>query len=375
MNTRLFRLLSVTAFVAAFLPHTPAGAQDISGTFSGRPSCQGFTDPYNHHCVVKGADNALWGVVVWGDRTVTTVNLGMTSLRNPSCTRLVFEDFTYDNFNHIVCAAVGTDNALYGFGIATHGSMTPVRRLGGLIGGDPSCVETPDDSSGIGNPKRVDAFATCTAVDDKSRLIAIRFNPWTGANSAWQMLGGVVLDNPSCVQANEGLRQVICAVKGTNNSLFGIRFAPQTGYTSGFKAVAGGNFVGSPSCVNTGPGVATCAVRDRLNALVAVKFNPKTGTKSVLQTLGSTWAGDPSCAPANQGLNRVICVGRATVNSLEAILLDPATGFSSLFLGVPGRFASDPSCVDSGSFDGAGTVNCGVRRVDNALSLIHGIAP
>ena len=42
----------------------------------------------------------------------------------------------------------------------------------------------------------------------------------------FQELGGTIVGNPSCASPNDGTGQVICAVKGTNNSLFGIAFRP-----------------------------------------------------------------------------------------------------------------------------------------------------
>ena len=377
MNRRLLRFVSVVMLVSAWLlrptaAETQSQYTTLAGPFSARPSCvpgnQG-TAFEDYNCVARAANNVLFSFRFFGGLSSPT-SLGMTTLRNPSCSQeLIIKTKPGETILAIICAVVGVDNALYGFALTPGGGLqTSFVHLGGPIDGDPSCVLTEDSRD------RAGAFATCAVVDANRSLVAIRFNPFSGASSGWQMLGGTVLDNPSCVPANGGLQQVICAVKGTTNSVFGIRFGPQTGYTSGFKGVAGGNFVGSPSCVNTGSGVATCALRDRQNALVAVRFNPNTGAKSPLQNLGGTWVGDPSCAPANQGFNRVVCVGRATGNNLEAIRLDPSNGFSSGFQEIPDTFALDASCAhedlsfrlgdDSGVF-------CAARRVDNAIFLFY----
>ena len=378
MNPPLSRLLSVTGLVLASLLLSSAGAQaqhtplgTIAGQFIGRPSCAPTTSEDRYNCVAKDAENVLRGIVYngsFGASTFPVVDLLASSGRNPSCAQ---EHVRTDNSRTIICAVVGADNHLYGFGIDDESSLAiacylPGARscfldLGGNLAGDPSCVLTANGSD------QATAFATCTAVDRNNHLVAVRFNPLTGEASGWQIVGGTVVDNPSCVPAKGGLQQVICAVKGTNNGLFGIRFAPQTGYTSGFKSL-GGEFVGSPSCANTGSGTATCVIRDAHNALIGIRFNPSTGGKSAFQNLGGTWVGDPSCAPANQGFNRVVCVGRATDNNLEAIRFDPSTGFSSGFLDIPGNFSSDASCAHGTDFRRSGLF-CAARRMDNAMSL------
>ena len=371
MNRRLLRLVSVTILVCTWLllptPAETQGYTTVPGSYTGRPHCAPRQSPNSYGCVAKSATNTV-RVTAWAGGLYPVQTLGVNTVRNPSCAQ---ERVSIYDFDLTICATVGADNALYGFGFAVDRSsgaltlQTPVRNLGGAIAGDPSCVLTePNQDTDSG-------FATCAAVDLNNRLVAIRFNPSTGVTSGWQVLGGTVVDNPSCVAAREGLQQVICAVKGTNNSLFGIRFGPQTGYTSGFKGVAGGNFVGSPSCANTGTGVATCAVRNDRNALVAVRFNPNTGAKSALQNLGGTWIGDPSCAPALQGQNRAVCVVRATDNSLEAIRFNPANDFRTGYVEIPGLFATDVSCAHGSIPAGASDygVYCAARRPDNGLSL------
>ena len=132
--------------------------------------------------------------------------------------------------------------------------------------GEPSCVNSGD------------GFATCAAVASNNALVAIRFNTQSGANSGFQVLGGQIIDNPSCAPALGGLNQVICAAKTPANALVAVRFAPQTGFTTGFQEL-GGTLVGDPSCANSGPGFATCAARDVKGALTAIRFSPSTGVK------------------------------------------------------------------------------------------------
>jgi hypothetical protein len=78
----------------------------------------------------------------------------------------------------------------------------------------------------------------------------------------FQHLGGIIVGNPSCANAGG---EVTCAVKGPDNSLFGIRFDPGTHFTTGFQSL-GGIVVGNPSCAstsdsNTSPCVFTIRIR------------------------------------------------------------------------------------------------------------------
>ena len=253
---------------------------------------------------------------------------GVTTFRNPSCVSSVQRQ--------AICAVVGDDNALYGFALEADTSgpiftSTGVLRLGGTIAGDPSCVFT------------LDGFATCAALDFGNALVAVRFNPATGEISEFETLGGPqgkpIVDNPSCAPARGGYYQIICAVRGNNNALFGIRFNPLTGFNSGWRNL-GGNFVGRPSCVNSGPGVVTCAIRDAQNALVAIRFSPNAGVPSPFQNLGGEFAGDPVCAPALKGYNRVICLVRADDNTLTTIRFEPSTDFNSGYVDLTGSLGT-----------------------------------
>ena len=379
MNHRRSRLLSLAALAAACLLH-PAAARArpptvfIGGQAIGRPGCAGWGgtsvgtfEPSN--CALRAISNGVVGV--WFNKPQVTgegvphgfTDMGLRSFRNLSCVRVGLERTT--------CAVVGDDNALYGFKFVTFsqyssvGDPGPLINLGGSIAGDPSCASTGGE------------FVTCAAVDFGNALVAVRFRAPglfdSGDTSGFQVLGGLIVDNPSCAPALGGLNQTICTVKGSDNTLFGIRFDPQTGYTSGFKNL-GGRYVGSPSCVNTGSGIVTCAVRDVHNALVGIRYSSTGG--AVVQNLGGTWVGDPSCAPAAQGMNHVICAGRATDNTMEAIRFNPSTGFKAGFQNLgeitsPGRgsFATDASCIQPAENirAGDGVLCVATRTDDNAL--------
>src|ERR1700739_3848107 len=90
--------------------------------------------------------------------------------------------------------------------------------------------------------------------------IILSLNRPIAAWAAFQSLGGVIVDNPSCAPADDGTGDVTCAVKGTDNSLFGIRFNGNS-FTTGFQFL-GGIIVGDPSCASPqdGTGDVTCAV-------------------------------------------------------------------------------------------------------------------
>jgi hypothetical protein len=150
-------------------------------------------------------------------------------------------------------------------------------------------------------------------------------------------------DNAGCAPRRAGQQQVICVVRGTNNSLYGIRFNPTTSFNSGFQRLANGPFFGDPSCANIGNGRVTCAVRASDNSVVGFSTNVS-GLIPVQNLEGSGW-----------GIRVVILLrlpllpagGRNIRNTLEAIRFDPSTGFSSGFQNMGGDFAGDPSCANS----------------------------
>ena len=92
--------------------------------------------------------------------------------------------------------------------------------------------------------------------------------------AAFQSLGGVIVDDPSCASADDGTGDVTCAAKGTDNSLHGIRFNPKTPFFStGFKSL-GGIFVGDPGCASDGTGQLICAAKGTNNSLFGIIVNP-----------------------------------------------------------------------------------------------------
>jgi len=88
----------------------------------------------------------------------------------------------------------------------------------------------------------------------------------------FQSLGGIIIDDPSCANADDNTGHVICAVKGTNNALFGIRFDPPS-FSTGFQAL-GGLISDNPSCASDGPGQVICAVKGTNSALFDIAVIP-----------------------------------------------------------------------------------------------------
>ena len=88
--------------------------------------------------------------------------------------------------------------------------------LGGFILGNPSCASTADGSGDV----------TCAVKGSNSALFGIRFNPSTGGTTGFQFLGGFILDDPSCASTGNSFGDVTCAVKGGGSDLFGIVVSP-----------------------------------------------------------------------------------------------------------------------------------------------------
>ena len=91
----------------------------------------------------------------------------------------------------------------------------------------------------------------------------------------YQPLGGKIEGDPSCASPNDGTGQVICAAKGTDNALYGIRFNPATNFTTGYQGL-GGIIEGDPSCAssNDSAGAAICGQKGTDNALYGIAFRP-----------------------------------------------------------------------------------------------------
>ena len=152
-----------------------------------------------------------------------------------------------------------------------------------------------------------------------SLLMALILNQPAPVWGQFQSLGGIIIDDPSCANANDATGQVICAVKGTNSALFGIRFDPP-GFSTGFQSL-GGIIIGNPSCASDGPGQVTCAVKGTNSALFGIRFNPSTNFSTGFESLGGVIIGNPSCA--SDGPGQVICAVKGTNSALFDIAVIP----------------------------------------------------
>ncbi|MBV9442114.1 MAG: hypothetical protein JO217_05410, partial [Acidobacteriaceae bacterium] len=155
--------------------------------------------------------------------------------------------------------------------------------------------------------------------------------------------------NPSCASSNDGKTDMICAVKGTNVTLYGIRIS-SNGASTGYQALGGapgGMVQGSPSCAspNDGTGQVICAVKGGDHALYGIRFDPGTGYNSGYQTLGGFIEGDPSCATPEDGSGQVICATKGGPSALYGIRFNPATGYSTGHVGLGGFIEGQPSCT------------------------------
>jgi hypothetical protein len=231
--------------------------------------------------------------------------------------------------------------------------------------GNPSCANSANG---------VDVICAVRGTDN--RLYGIRFDS-SQSSIANQLLdkNGVIVDDPSCAPS-EGAAVyqggVVCAVKGTDNSLWGIQF-DMRGLNTNLHFL-GGTIVGDPSCAsaNNATPQVICAVKGWDNSLWGVWFDPRTsGFSNKWQYLAGIIDGDPSCASPNDYTSQVICAGKGDQNGLFSIRFSPVTGFNSgynYFDGpLGGPVIDNPSCADTLK----NRVVCGVKGRD--LSL-YGIA-
>jgi hypothetical protein len=181
--------------------------------------------------------------------------------------------------------------------------------------------------------------------------------------TGFQELQGFLNSKPSCASTRDGSGDVSCGVVAVGGQLFGIRFNPRNGTSTGFMSV-GGNFTSNPGCaIPLGSDDLICAVLGPNRRMSAIRFNPKTGFSTAFRDYGGESFGDPSCAPNETGGQNVICAVLGTGQTLYGIKIDPLTGFNSGFANLGRRVVSSPSCATS-SF---GTVTCGVVGSDRQL--------
>lgn len=226
--------------------------------------------------------------------------------------------------------------------------------------------------------------------------------PFTVDRSNTTLPAGVFTGTPGCSSTNDGSGDVICAVEGPNNGIYGIALHPQptqttspllplllpgTAITSGITPgsfpctpTAICNIVGSlasvPSCAPTTGGMVICAVvvneQNVMGAaqpeLVGIAFDPRkpqaTGSNPAIVNLPytQTYASNPSCvsvtdhsatSPQNGGVPFAAC-GVVVINTvpwstatLFGIAFDPRSGYArgGLILSSSVPYEGDPSCA------------------------------
>ena len=285
-------------------------------------------------------------------------SLGGIIVDNPSCAT------ADDGTGEVICAAKGTDNSLFGIRFFPTLGVTGFQSLGGVIVGDPSCAAAGDRKGQV----------TCVAKGTDNSLFGIRFDPGFSSASSFstgfQSLGGVIVGDPSCATDNEGTGRVICVAKGTDNLLFGIELDPATSFSTGFESLdLGGRFVGNPSCASPDlirTGDVICAAKGTDNSLFGIRFFPTLGVTG-FQSLGGVIVGNPSCASAQDATGQVICAAKGTDNSLFGIEFDPATSFSTGFQSLGGVIVDNPSCASLAITLTSGDVICAAKGTDNSL--------
>ena len=199
-------------------------------------------------------------------------------------------------------------------------------------------------------------------------LYGIRFDPRLNVSTGFRRLGGAIVGNPSCV--HDDLLTLTCAVRGTDNALYAISFDPEANFSTGFQRL-GGIAVSNPSCT---PGAFSfpkviCGVVGPDNALYAIGFETALpGVRSASSTgyerLGGIVVDDPSCG-VDQSITA--CGVKGTDNFLYSIDVTPGVedGIPE-FRHFGGPILGSPSCVG----DFLGKLFCGVRGLDNSLSVV-----
>jgi hypothetical protein len=258
------------------------------------------------------------------------------------------------------------------------------------VTGDPSCSSAPPD------------LVTCGVKTEDRHLLGISFNPSDVAGSQRHAdVGGppgegVIVGDPSCAAAATSLLnangdpEMICAVIGADHHLWGIRFS-SSGATTFFRNLSGSTapqLVSGqiPSCDRVMENLV-CGVRGTDNTLWVIRFNPVANTSSGLRSLGGPGggiiAGDPSCA--GNVTTEVTCAVKGTNGHLWGIRFassDPTvtSGFKDLDdpAGPRGTLVGQViNTWDCASSKASSTqeVTCAVTTLSNALFGIRFAAP
>jgi hypothetical protein len=206
--------------------------------------------------------------------------------------------------------------------------------------------------TGPANAETPAGATICAYRNHNGVLISFAFNPATGYEQTLRIGGDFLFTpsctNSNDGKNQVICAMVVEDVNGTAPfALAGAAFDPRTGFSTGIVSLFGGSqafegtgtssLPGSPGCATAdNSGQVICAVRGSANSLLGFAFDPRTGFVSNLQTLSNTVIfGTPSCAGLADGSKQVVCAVNAFSNSnavlenIMAVKFDPRTGANS----------------------------------------------
>ena len=214
---------------------TWSGYVALGGTFVRNPSC---TDDNAGTviCAAVDTNNALninrtGNGSAWSGFLPLPVPGGVSFSSEPSCANR--------GTGEVICAVLGTNQELFvtrtvNSGITWSAPALPLGVVSGTFVRNPSCT---DDNNGS---------VICAVVGTDNALNIIR----TSNGSAWSgpvKLGGIIVGDPSCT--SRGAREVICAVLGTDHALYVNRTTDAGVSWGGFQSL-GGMIARNPSCTS-----------------------------------------------------------------------------------------------------------------------------
>lgn len=335
--------------------------QGLGGLIAGKLGCASPPDGSEDvTCAVKDTNTGLYGIR-FNPRTNYTsgyIFLGVSGVAStPSCT------YTANSYQHgeITCAFVGSNGLLQGVRFNPRSRPPTVTKVlsfrDKIVSGDPSCVDSFDNADST----------TCVVKDSVGALLAIQFNPRTTFRTPYQALGLRSLGNPRCGRVNNGIS---CAWRGGRNELYAINFYPGTNPPK--QQYLGGIIVGDPSCspsVFDPADALVCGVKGLANGLFGIRFNPATGFTTGFQSLGGVLADHPGCSGAS--FSHVFCAVKDTGNTLWDIDWDVAVNRPIIRRGLRswGKYImDDPVCT---AVTETGKVTCAFKGANNEL---YGVA-
>jgi hypothetical protein len=225
------------------------------------------------------------------------------------------------------------------------GTVYPVETLPPDGGSFSSCVTGAPRFTVTGPPAQegITGATLCASRNHNGWFEGYAFNPATGyskllsTNGSTESIGGL-----SCTNANDGSNQVICALprgifqggSWVAETMAGIAFDPRAPFITPLQTLFSGTQFppfSVPGCATADKsGQVICAIQGNSNTLFGYAFDPRSGYVSALQTLGTTTvSGSPNCSGLADGSNQVICVFNTSAGEVTSVKFDPRTGANS----------------------------------------------